>query len=403
MRVTTYTYPWDLARLGVERVVRQMADDGIDAIDLAATYHPIDSLSPRDGVRLFTNARGAVYFPARTERYGRIRPLTHSAELCAVWPEVAKHARAVGLELNAWTITLFQPWIRDAHPDCARVLPGGDRSGSGVCPANDDVREYLATLCADVVDQFGVRMVRLEGVVSPAFDLDWLRPRVLVDVPALARTLLNLCFCGACTRRARAAGLDVERLRRVVNEAIAAEISEGQTDASADRTAKLTADPELHAFVTQNVQSSIELVRIVAARLKGGTRISANASTPYGVLLGAAAEEALLAQMVDAADQIALHPNAKGKRGIADLAARATPPRELSMLFARVRIPGSTGPAPVASSEQLAKELTEAAGLGVDEVTLYSYTLLPEREVHEFVTAVRRASPRAGGPMLAVE
>jgi len=399
MRVTTYAYPWDLARLGVDRVIRQMADEGIDVIDLAATYHPIDSLSPRDGVRLFSNARGAVYFPARTERYGRIRPSTHSAELCAVWPDVAKQAGALGLALNAWTVTLFQPWIRDAYPDCARVLPGGDCSGSGVCPANDDVRDYLATLCADVVDQFGVRMVRLEGVIPHTFDLDWLRPRVLVEVSVLARTLLNLCFCGACMRRTRATGLDVERLRRVVNDAIVAEINDGQTAASADRAAELAADRELHAFVTQNVQNSIELVRIVASRLKGAARISTNVSTPYLVLLGAAAEEALLAQIVGAADQITLHPNAKGNRGIVDLAARATPPRELSMLFARVRVPGSTGPAPVASSEQLATELTEAAGLGVDEVTLYNFALLPEREVHEFVTAVWRASPRTGGPM----
>jgi hypothetical protein len=403
MRVTTYAYPWDLARLGVERVVRQMANDGIDVIDLAATYHPIDSLSPRDGVRLFSSGRGAVYFPARTERYGRILPSTHSAEVCAVWPDVAKQAAVLGLALNAWTVTLFQPWIRDVYPDCARTLPSGDRSGSGVCPANDDVRDYLATLCADVVDQFDVRMVRLEGVIAHMFDLDWLRPRVLVNVPALARTLLNLCFCGTCTQRTRAAGIDVERLRRVVNDAIAAEISEGQTDASADRAAKLAADRELHAFVTQNVQSSIELVRNVASRLKGAARISTNASTPYVVLLGAAAEKALLAQIVGAADQISLHPNAKGNRSIIDLAARATPPRELSMLFARVRVPGSTGPAPVASSEQLAKELKEAADLGVDEVTLYNYALLPEREVHEFVTAVRRAFPMTGGPMLAVE
>jgi hypothetical protein len=236
-------------------------------------------------------------------------------------------------------------------------------------------------------------MVRLEGVIPHMFDLDWLRPRVLVDIPPLARTLLNLCFCGACTQRARAAGLDVERLRGVVNDAIATEISEGRTDASADRAAKLAANRELHAFVTQYVQSSTELVRAVASRLKGTARISINASTPYVALLGTTAEEALLAQMVDATDQIALHPNVKGNRGIATLATRMTPPRELSMLFLRMRAPGSAGPAPVASSEQLAKDLKEVAELGVDEVTLYNYALLPEREVQDFVTAVRRAFP----------
>jgi hypothetical protein len=323
--------------------------------------------------------------------------LTHSAELCAVWPEAARHAKASGLALNAWTVTLFQPWIRDAHPDCARVLPGGDPGGSGVCPANEDVREYLTALCADVVDQFGVDLVRLEGVITHMFSLDWLRPRVLVELSPLARTLLNLCFCNTCTRRATAAGLDVGRLRSVVNGVIAAELQDGQAGTGADRAAALAANRELSAFVTLYVQSSIELVRAVSFRLKGSARISINASTPYALLLGAAAEEVLLAQFVDAAEQIAVHPGhgqGPANQRIARLTASAAPPRELSMLFARVAIPGSSGPAPrtpAADAEQLSKEFQEGAALGVREFTLYNYALLPEREVRDFVTAVRRA------------
>src|SRR5207245_4639489 len=131
-------------------------------------------------------------------------------------------------DVNAWTVTLYQPWIVCGHPDCARVLPGGDPVGSGVCPANDDVRDYLATLCADIVDQFGVSMIRLEGIMPAAYDYGWLRPRVLISVSPLARELLALCFCASCTGRAAAAGLDVERLRRTVNDVIAAELSEGR-------------------------------------------------------------------------------------------------------------------------------------------------------------------------------
>jgi hypothetical protein len=112
MRVTTYAYPWDLANLGVETTLKRIADEGIDAVDLAATYHPIDSLSPRGGPRLFSNGRGAVYFPARPERYGRIRPLVHSPGLAAVWPQVARLAPSLGLGLNAWTVTLFQRFGR---------------------------------------------------------------------------------------------------------------------------------------------------------------------------------------------------------------------------------------------------------------------------------------------------
>jgi hypothetical protein len=396
MRVTTYTYPWDLARLGVERTLAQMAADGINAVDLAATYHPIDTVSPRGGFSLFSDARGAVYFPARPERYGRIKPHMHSPEQCAVWPEAARHAGKFGLTLNAWTITLFQPWIRDAHPDCARVLPTGDRSGSGVCAANADLQDYLGILSEDVADQFDIDLVRLEGVISPMYDLDWLRPRVLVPVSPLARTLLNLCFCGACTGKAAAAGIDAERLRRFVMEAIITEIEEGQTDASADRAARVNADPELRAFAAQYVQSSVDLVRAVRARLGGKARISTNAGTPFPQLLGQEAEDALLAQFVDAADQIALHPaNPHGNRRVVAINSGMATPRELSMLFARIQAPGAAGAAQAAgnAAEQLAQDLQEAAERQVDEITLYAYALIREQDAAAFITAVRKAFP----------
>ena len=84
-------------------------------------------------------------------------------EVCAVWPEVADKAPSFGVAVNAWTVTLYQPWIVDAYPDCARVLPSGDPIGTGVCAANDDVRDYLAALCEDMADQFGLGMIRLQA------------------------------------------------------------------------------------------------------------------------------------------------------------------------------------------------------------------------------------------------
>jgi hypothetical protein len=389
MQVTTYAYPWDLVRLGVERTLRQMADDGIDAIDLAATYHPIDALSPRGGVDLFTITRGAVFFPARAERYGRIRPHVHDGEICAAWPETARLAGTLGLQLNAWTITLYQPWIRDAHPDCARVLPSGDRSGAGVCPANEDVREFLVTLCEDVVDQFGVSLVRLENIV-PIFDFDWLRPRVLVEIPPLARTLLNLCFCNSCTQKAAAAGLDAARLRKLANEAINAEIAEGKPSAKA---AALADDTDLHLFAGQYARSSTELVSAIASRIKGRARVSVNASASYAPLLGVAADEALMAEFIASADQIALHPGNPRNKSIAELAARAAPPREISALIPLVRAAGSGGPvleAPISRSEAMVEA---AAGMGASELSLYNYGLLRERDIPEFVAWVRRTYP----------
>src|SRR5262249_43145348 len=101
VRVAAYTYPWDLARLGVEGSLRDLSEQGVDAVHLAASYHPIDTLSPRGVANVFTSARGAVYFPARGSRYGRIAPDVHSPELATVWSETATRAPGLGLDLDA--------------------------------------------------------------------------------------------------------------------------------------------------------------------------------------------------------------------------------------------------------------------------------------------------------------
>jgi hypothetical protein len=394
VRLTSYTYPWDIARLGVAATLGRMAEHGIQGVDLAAAYHPIDALSPLNGAHLFSEGRGAVYFPVRLERYGRIKPQVHSPEVSRAWPDAARAVSAAGMELNAWIVTLFQPWIRDAYPDCSRILPSGDRSGSDVCPSHEAVREYVSHLSADVAEQFDVGLVRLEGVTPHLFDLDWLRPRVMVDVPPLARTLLNLCFCGGCVRKAEAGGLDAAYIRCMVNDTIEAEIEDGRSDASADRAEELAADASVRAFAALHVQSGIDLVRAVRGALSGRAKISVNASTPYGALIGAEAETALLAQFIDAADQIAMHPaNPTGNERVAGLNAQIGAPRDISMLFARIRAPGAPGSAGGAGAAQMERDLQEAAVRGADEITLYTFGLLRDHDVSEFVGQVRRAFP----------
>ncbi|SFF77493.1 hypothetical protein SAMN05518801_101424 [Novosphingobium sp. CF614] len=389
MRTTTYCYPWDLARLGVARALGEIAGHGIQAIDLAANYHPIDALSPRGGVNLFSDARGAVYFPARAGRYGRIKPLIHSPEIAGAWSLAAEEAARIGLGLNSWTITLFQPWIRDAHPDCARVLPWGDSSGSGVCAANPDVRTYIVELCADLADQFGIDLFRLEGVLPHTFDLDWLRPRALVRISALARTLSNLCFCGSCKARGKAAGIDVSALQARVVRTIEAEIvGEPNSD---ERAAALALDADLMAFAESHARASIELVGEVAARVGHAARVSANAITPYRSLLGDARDDALLTGFITAGTQVDLNVlNPAGNRLVAALNAAVESPRPLSALYVTIRNPTVTSAAQVAESgvDKMLQNLQATADVGVRELSLYNYGLLPDADVRVFMEAV---------------
>jgi hypothetical protein len=381
MRVTTYAYPWDVARIGVRETLGELADAGIQAIDLASTYHPIDSLSPRGGARLYTDPRGAVHFPARAERYGRIHPHLSSPEITAAWPAVADHAASLGIAVNAWTVTLFQPWIIDAHPSCARVLPGGDAVGSGVCPANDDVREYLAALCADMVDQFDLDIVRLEGLMSPAFDFDWLRPRTIVTIAPLARELLAICFCSTCVRRGVEAGLDVERLRATINETVAGLVTGLAGGGGDDDGAALAGDAELRAFVLQHERASLELIDAATSLVPAGRRprLSATAWSPFSVLV-AGEEDALLEALAGAVDQAVLFPGwfADRNETLAGLARTGGDGLELGLLVTGLR-PGDERP----------RELQEAIDLGVTDLSLYNWGLHRAEDVRAFMAGVR--------------
>jgi hypothetical protein len=387
MRTTTYLYPWDLARLGIEKTLNEIAEHGFQAIDLAANYHPIDSLSARGGLNLFTDARGAVYFPARPDGYGRIKPKVHSAP--SVWPQAANEAARIGMGLNSWTITLFQPWIRDAYPDCARVLPWGDASGSGVCAANPDVRAYIVALCADLTAQYGIDLVRLEGTLSHNFDLDWLRPRALVSISPLARTLSNLCFCDSCKVRGSASGIDVAALQTRVVRVIEAEIA-GEAGGE-DRASAVAADSELIAFTENHVLASIELVREVTARVGDVAKVSCSAATPYRALIGEARDDALLIGLMTAGSQADLNVlNPAGNQIVSALNATLENPRLLSALYVTIRNPTVSSPAQLAASgtDKMLQGLQAAADAGVREVSLYNYGLLPDVDVQAFMSAV---------------
>lgn len=264
MRLSAYVYPWDLARLGVREVLADLADHGLDAVDLAGAYHSITTWSPRGtGQHAFSAPLGGVFFPTRSERYGRIRPAgPEDGDLAAVWPEVARRAPEYGLAVNAWTVALFAPWLVTRHPEVARVQAAGEVSTVLACPSAPDLREYLTALCGDLVDQFSPATVRLEALTA-GFDYGWHRPRALAAVPSAIYPLLDLCFCAACEQRGRGRGIDVAGLRTAACRAI--------DDELAGRPA--TVDPaELEAFQRSALDSATELASMVADAVHAADR-----------------------------------------------------------------------------------------------------------------------------------
>lgn len=271
--MSSFIYPWDLADLGVETALDRMRADGWGALELTASYHPITLYTPgAPGRRLTHLDRGGVFFPARRERYGYITPLMpQDPELLSVWPRVAEAAPARGLDLNSWTVAMYQPWIAFAYPQTARVTPEGYLNQAGVCPSSPHVREFMAALVGDLASQFSPRTVQLEGVTHPYVDTGMRLPRILIEWTPWVRWLASLCFCESCIAIGHAAGVDVAALRTRVVAELHAHYLDGSGDSrplsevDAERRAS---DPDYAGFLRAREDACVQLVSEIADALR---------------------------------------------------------------------------------------------------------------------------------------
>jgi hypothetical protein len=271
VKTSIHVYPWDIADVGVEAVLGEFADLGFQGINLTSVYHPISAVSVRaPRKRLMYLDRGAVFFPARTERYGRIRPnVWPEKEVLEAWPAVASKSGALGLDLRAWTLMLFQPWMAVQYPDCARRGASGDTIPAAVCPASPDVIEYLVSLVTDLAEQFPLEALELERMGYREFDDGWARPRIMAEVTPWASRLLGLCFCDSCKARARREGLDVDALQQRVHAELR-HVLDPDGPMPADRHSQwFERDPEYARFVDLYDGTAPALVSKLRAALNG--------------------------------------------------------------------------------------------------------------------------------------
>jgi hypothetical protein len=407
MKLHTWAYPWDLASIGVDAVLGELRDLGFEGLDLATNYHAITALSPRArNRRVFNSELGAVFFPARFDRYQKVRPqLWPEADVLRVWPQVAERVGKFDLRLHTWTIGMFQPWIAHQCPDCARVLPTGDRVVAGLCPGNVDVQDFFAAMCADAADQFPIELIQIEGSAFPKFTYGWVRPRILIELSPWTEWLLSLCFCDSCCRRARAKGIDVDGLRgRVVAEVERCFEAQGDTDPAGPLTEQralwLERDPDLRGFLACAEDAVVEFVTRVADAVKGvSTRCKIQIWSPVDV---DGSPGVNLKRVLDRIGSVFMwrptsHPEQAAE--VRALTAAAKPRVEITH-FQACGWPAFGWPNGVDAPE-FRKELEAAIKLGADRVSFYNYGLLRRDQLRRMVTLTRSLLKNTASPTAA--
>jgi hypothetical protein len=392
VQVSALTYPWDLADMGVEAGLNRLREIGFEAVELTTTYHSVATFTPgARGRRLMSLTEGAVFFPARPERYGSLAPrLWPEQEVQRVWPAASELAGELGLALRAWLVACYLPWLVRDHPEVGRVLATGERLPHLVCAAAPAVHEFLAITAEDIVSQFEVDMVQLETVSFVNFDYELRYGRVLSEVTPWTRRLLNLCFCDGCMGRAQADGVDAAALRmRVAGELHAAYESPG----GELHEEWAAADPDFARYADLRDDGPAQLVTAVARAVRAASPQTAigiwGPTDPDGTPLPI---ERLLHE-VDALQ--VMNPYRMPERaGHARELADSRPGTRVKAVHWAGRGRPESGAPP---GPELAAEFRASAALPADIVNVFNWAMLPPGEAASIVPLLREAEAAQAG------
>jgi hypothetical protein len=213
-----FAFATDLADEGLDTVLDNVAGRaGVTGVTMAAAYHHGRDIFPHNPKRkVHFLEGGTVFFRPDASRYGLLRPpVSRLADESDVLSELVAGASKRSLRVRGWTVFLHNYALGEAHPECACRNAFGDAHLTDLCPANPEVRAYVRALSGDIAAR-GVATVVAESLHYHALEHGFHHERYFIDLGALGRHLLGLCFCQHCMSAARRSGVQVERLQGAV-------------------------------------------------------------------------------------------------------------------------------------------------------------------------------------------
>jgi hypothetical protein len=241
VRIGAYLYPWDVD--GDPAAADRIAGLGLTEVTLAAAYHAVRAVTPFHPRHRIVTRDAAVYYRADPARWDGMRLRPPARDLTAADPglaaadqaapdpgagdpagsfeRAAAALRSAGLSVTAWLVLTHNSRLA-ATGECAVRNAFGDVYPWALCAGSPDVREYAATLAAEVAALPGVDSIELEACGWYGFEHGSAHDKTgSVAGPAGddGLWLLSLCFCPVCSESYRSAGADPATLAAQVRAA----------------------------------------------------------------------------------------------------------------------------------------------------------------------------------------
>lgn len=233
---TVWTYPWVLADCGLEAELEALAAMGVDRIAVASHYHSVQTIAPRATDSKVHTYPGGCYFTPDSGRFENVGIEPFQNRIPALddpLAAISSRAKAVGIEVSAWTVCNHNSRLGAAHPDYRTQSAFGEAHDHALCPSWPVVREYLGALVESIAE-YGVDRIELESVGFPSAlhghgsSFGHLKNHVLTSPSE--NVLFSQCFCPGCRRRAVDSSLDIDAAQSRVQELLARSMrSSGKT------------------------------------------------------------------------------------------------------------------------------------------------------------------------------
>jgi hypothetical protein len=267
---------------GIETVLDNLERRaGVGGITLAVAYHHGRDIFPHNPVQKVRFLEGgAVFFRPELDRYERLRIHPHVSKLaqeCDVLDELVTAVERRSMAVHAWTVFLHNSTLGARYPDCVCRNAFGDPYFTELCPANPDVRAYVTTLATDIA-RYGVHTIVAESLHYHPLEHGFHHERYLIELGAIARYLLGLCFCHHCRGAARRRDVDVELVQDTAREEVARVFDEDPknvpSEVDLDEVARL-AGGEMGRYLEARNHTVASLVTEVReALVDSGTRVA---------------------------------------------------------------------------------------------------------------------------------
>ena len=217
MKTAGMVFASDLRDEGVDTVLGNLRDrGGLDGVELAAAYHHARDVYPHNPLNpVHFPDGGAIFFRPDPRRWEGVRLQPVQARMLDEFDplaEVLREGDRRGMTVRAWTNTLHNFTLGEAHPDCVARNAFGNPLLTDLCPANPASRAYARAVSADL-SRYGVEAIAAEAICYLPFDHGFHHERCAYPLSETVRFLLALCFCDHCQGAAGMAGVDVRRVR----------------------------------------------------------------------------------------------------------------------------------------------------------------------------------------------